>query len=408
MNNKSVYIPAHSGRYQNSTFLHDRKHLLNTDKSLRYYNSDGIYYYPYILVSAGPWYKKKNYANEIGIDLKKTLMLGDSGGYQLATGVLKYTPSVVEEIFNWLENNTNYAINLDLPMYINSDVKLIENKENKEYKIKISKENFDYFYKNQSGKTKYLNVLHGRTLEDLDLWYDAVKEYDFPGGWAIGGAAINNFYILQSFFYLYEKGRLHEFKDTKALLHILGFSRLQSLYVPLYLQKKLNEKDVNIKITFDSSAPTQLAIRGQYIFDLPGRRQLLNFNKKTGIIDKDIKLPCNCPVCKGVSYKSFCDHCIEEVNNEFTYKNDFYCILSLHNTYKYLEYVSKIDTILNTGSTEHYRDLFNEHQLTTIDIINKAFEAESPLKFILEHEDYLKKGKQGLDEEAEITKHTLF
>ena len=404
MNNRSIYIPAYSGG-ENSSFLNDAKHLLHEDKSLRFYNSDGIYHYPYILVSAGHWYKKKTYSQDIGIDLNKTIMLGDSGGYQLATGVLKYTPDIVAQIFEWLEDNTNYAINLDLPLYIYSNIKIVSSLEEK---LRVSKENFEYFYKNQKGKTKFLNVLHGRTIEDLDMWYDLVKEYDFPGGWAIGSANINDFYILQSFFYLYEKGRLHEFNKMKSLFHILGFSRLQSLYIPLYLQKKLNEKDVDIKITFDSSSPSQATIRGQYIFDLDGSKQTLNFNRKTGHIDKEHNLPCTCPVCRGVTYKKFSDHCISEVEGELKYTNDFYCFLSLHNTYKYIEYVTKLTNIINTDSYEHYCELFNPHQLKTMSIIDKAFESEKPLNVILEHESYLKKGKQGLDDDVTVAKHNLF
>ena len=47
-------------------------------------------------------------------------------------------------------------------------------------------ENFKYFNENQSGKTKFLNVLQGEDDTTYKEWYDAVKGFDFQG-WSIGG-----------------------------------------------------------------------------------------------------------------------------------------------------------------------------------------------------------------------------
>ena len=43
-----------------------------------------------------------------------------------------------------------------------------------------------YFQKNRLGQTKFLNVLQGDDWETAQIWYDAVKDFEFEG-WGMGG-----------------------------------------------------------------------------------------------------------------------------------------------------------------------------------------------------------------------------
>jgi hypothetical protein len=43
------------------------------------------------------------------------LVFGDSGGFQIATGALKWDSTIREKIFHWLEANSDVAANLDIP-----------------------------------------------------------------------------------------------------------------------------------------------------------------------------------------------------------------------------------------------------------------------------------------------------
>ena len=70
--------------------------------------------YPYFLVTAGHYYKKPTLRADWGLD-KDCLVFGDSGGFQIATGALKWDVALRDTIFQWLENNSDLAANLDIP-----------------------------------------------------------------------------------------------------------------------------------------------------------------------------------------------------------------------------------------------------------------------------------------------------
>ena len=50
----------------------------------------------------------------------------------------------------------------------------------------ISYDNFAWFEKHQSGKTKFLNMLQGSNPQEYEWWYNKFKHFEFSG-WAIGG-----------------------------------------------------------------------------------------------------------------------------------------------------------------------------------------------------------------------------
>jgi hypothetical protein len=49
----------------------------------------------------------------------------------------------------------------------------------------ISYDNFKYFADNQSGKCKFLNVIQGNNVEEYEIWYQKMKDFEF-NGWCIG------------------------------------------------------------------------------------------------------------------------------------------------------------------------------------------------------------------------------
>ena len=92
LNNKGVYLPALAG-----TFTTPRRYLHKNGKSFRFFVEDEApFYYPDFLVSAGT-HKSKPFHDTFKYDLTKGIRMGDSGGYQLATGAIKYTEGIVGE-----------------------------------------------------------------------------------------------------------------------------------------------------------------------------------------------------------------------------------------------------------------------------------------------------------------------
>ena len=91
-----------------------------------------------------------DFRDQLGLD-DGVLVFGDSGGFQIATGALKWDKTIRERIFHWLEANSDVAANLDIPPRAKYENRFAESME-------ISFDNFKWFEKHQSGKTKFLNV----------------------------------------------------------------------------------------------------------------------------------------------------------------------------------------------------------------------------------------------------------
>ena len=187
-------------------------------------------------------------------------VFGDSGGYQVASGAIKWTPDLKGEILDWLEESSTIAMNLDIPPRIQYQGKFDEC-------LEISKENIKYFYEKRKGKTKFLNVVQGNDLLSYRKWYQQVKDFQFEG-WSIGGASGSIFRFASALAVLLE-GKEH-FKLNNDFLHILGTSKIIDFFILAQLQKSLQEVGSEITITTDSSSPNRATVYGSiyYGYDL--------------------------------------------------------------------------------------------------------------------------------------------
>lgn len=359
-------------------------------KSLKFYQThpDNVFNYPYLLISAGHNYKKDS-KTEYGYDFvdEKKIVLGDSGGYQIATGAIKYTPDIVEQIFNWLENNSNYAVNLDLPPFIDSQMNL-EEKFNDHLQKTVN--NMTFFEKNQKGKTQFLNVLQGRNFDHFEEWYGKVHNFDFPGGWGIGSATSRSaFTTIFAFFYLYSKGEVERYskKDGRKLFHFLGVSSMEIIPILAYIQRKLNQRQLDVKLTYDSSSPFMSASYGRYTI----KKNFVHLSSSTVIQpdwNLDTNLPCICPVCKLLKWRDIFDLKNKEKDS---FNSLFYAILGLHNMYQLIGNEYEIKNIINLGSTEVMDSYFPSDTMLAFQVIDKVFDSNEPLSVLYNHKEYFRK-----------------
>jgi len=128
-------------------------------------------------------------------DRKSTVLICDSGGYQIATKQLTIDGDHDRlEILRWLERNADWAMTLDVPTGRLGDP---------EYPYKTFADclnetvyNLEFFQKHRvPGATKFLNVLQGNDRKQADYWYNAVKGFEFEG-WAFAGKLRHNFFYL--------------------------------------------------------------------------------------------------------------------------------------------------------------------------------------------------------------------
>ena len=209
---------------------------------------------------------------------------------------------------------------------------------------------------------KLYNVLHGETINLMDIWYDKVKDFNFEG-WAVGMKPPFDAMIqAMGFMYLWEKGEFE--KDSFTGLHFFGTSGKHVVPTIVYAASKLTGKIV----TYDSSSYNIGSIYRTYYspFDMGPH---LSFGDKFKRINPNLKkLPCMCPVCMSVDN-------VEQLNT-----NDIYAgtLISLHNMYQYIHYNNVLNSIV------HDKDKFDEY-LRAINIGEKTLKSIEFIDFAIEH-----------------------
>ncbi len=283
----AVYLPAISSFYSTyvakqrlEEFVPKYRIPQGFDRGIEGMNflnpEQGYFYYKYALYSAGHAQLdlQKSIDQESMIQQRNrnaTMILGDSGGYQIGKGVLKFdwknfegaeANKVRQKILEWLEATADWSMMLDVPTWacdhIHSPKTGLKTVEDCLEKTRFNNE---YFLKNRLGYTKWLNVLQGWDWDSAEDWYNGVKEFSDPAvwgdkaaeGWAFGGANMCKMHItLKRLMTMREDGLL----KGKNWIHFLGTAQLDwSCYLTLIqrqLRKHINEE---ITISFDCASP---------------------------------------------------------------------------------------------------------------------------------------------------------
>lgn len=199
-------------------------------------------------------------------DRNHTLMIGDSGGYQIATGQLKITSNADrDKILRWLEQHADIAMTLDVPtgpLRSSSDYPYKSAKDC----LAATLDHLDYFQKHRrEGAVQFLNVLQGNTTQESNSWYDAVKKYDFEG-WAFAGVLRSNFLNLcRRIIVMADENQIQK----KTWIHVLGTNELATAVCLTALQRAINRHiNPNLRISFDTSSPFR-NIRWRNVYTFP-------------------------------------------------------------------------------------------------------------------------------------------
>ena len=283
----AVYLPAISSFY--STYVAKQRLEEFVPKSripngfdrgiegMNFLNpEDGYFTYKYGLYSAGHAQLdlNKSVLQESMIqqrDRNNTMILGDSGGYQIGKGVLKFdwldfegksATKTRQQILDWLELTADWSMMLDVPTWacdhIHSPKTGLKTFDDCLDKTKF---NNKFFLDNRQGYTKFLNVLQGGDWDTAEKWYNGVKEFSDPAvwgdkaaeGWAMGGANMCKMDItLKRLMTLRDEGLL----TGKDWMHFLGTAQLDwAVYltsIQRQIRKHINE---NFTVSFDCASP---------------------------------------------------------------------------------------------------------------------------------------------------------
>ena len=284
----AVYLPAISSFYSTYVAKQRLEEFVSKDRipagfdqgieGMNFLNPDqGYFTYKYALYSAGhaqlDVVKAQDQESMIQQrDRSQTMILGDSGGYQIGKGVLKFdwlnfegveATKTRQKILEWLEATADWSMMLDVPTWacdhIHSPKTGLKTFEDC---LEKTRYNNKYFLDNRLGATKWLNVLQGGDWDTAEKWYRGVVEFSDPKGpfagkeaegWAFGGANMCKMDItLKRLMTMRDEGML----TGKNWIHFLGTAQLDWSCYLTQIQRQIR-KHINpeLTISFDCASP---------------------------------------------------------------------------------------------------------------------------------------------------------
>ena len=283
----AVYLPAISSFYSTYIAKQRKGEFVPKDRipagfdrgieGMNFLNpEEGYFYYKFGLYSAGHAQLDLNKTMDHDAmvqqrDRSKTMILGDSGGYQIGKGILKFdwldfegkaANKTRDDILNWLELTADWSMMLDVPTWacdhIHSPKTGLKSFEDC---LDKTRHNNKYFLENRLGATKFLNVLQGSNWDTAEAWYEGVKEFSdtkvwgekAAEGWAMGGANMCKMHItLRRLITMRFDGML----EGKDWMHFLGTAQLDwSCYLTSIQRQVRKHINPNFTISFDCASP---------------------------------------------------------------------------------------------------------------------------------------------------------
>ena len=224
-----------------------------------------------------------------------TLMLGDSGGFQIAKGLWEgdwkansgcpKAQKRREAVLKWLDGICDYGMTLDIPTWVIHDKKAGEACGIRTLKqaVEATKFNNEYWMKHRrgvaNGGMKILNVLQGANHADAERWYQDMKQYCDPSiypdthfnGWSMGGQNMCDVHLVLKRLVALRHDNLLQ-TGIHDWMHFLGTSKLEWAVLLTVIQRAVRKYvNPNFTISFDCASPFLATANGQvyHHIDLP-------------------------------------------------------------------------------------------------------------------------------------------
>jgi len=210
-----------------------------------------------------------------------TVMLADSGGFQIAKGVWpgrwadptdKAAEKKRREVLEWQCSIATYGMTMDIPTwtYLDKEASALCGISSYDDAVNATKFNNEYWINNRHGDTKFLNVLQGSNHGEADHWYGLMKDYCDPAkyerpfdGWGMGGQNMCDVHlVLKRIVNLMHDGLLE--KGQHDWMHFLGTSKLEWAVLLTDIQRAVRYyHNSNFTISFDCASPFLATANGQ-------------------------------------------------------------------------------------------------------------------------------------------------
>ena len=438
----AVFLPAISNFY--NTFISKQrvtggthipaeripKGFDNGVEGLNFLNPEkGMFTYPTALYSAGHACLDMEQVNDrdsmvVNRDRKFSTIVGDSGGYQIGRGVIKFdwkdfegnkANKVRSDILNWLELTSDWAMTLDVPTWAADDLNspktgLTSFKDTLDGTIYNNK----FFQKNRLGQTKLLNVLQGDDWETAQIWYDAVKDFEFEG-WAMGGINMCDMEVMLKRLIIMRDEKKLEGKDW---MHVLGTSQLDWACYLTGVQRQVREHiNPNFTISFDSASAFLSTANG-----LVYTQNMFTPSRWSFIMDKapddkklkgsNIPFPFQSAIGDRLKMGDVCWYGEGDMNKnnkegKTAWDSFSYCLMMAHNVYNQIRAVqvandfNDIERVVHKPDVKHWRktkasDTTDEHStyvprniLYFNTLVEQVFTSEKPMEVIANASSFL-------------------
>lgn len=341
-------------------------------EGLNFLQPDGYFHYNRALYSAGHAKidLEKSIAHEPMVwtrDRDKTLLVSDSGGFQIGKGVIKFdwerffekegdrgykgdADRVRKGILRWQEHVSEWSMVMDIPTWATmrpeTGLKTFDDC------LKATLHNNDFYVENRTeGMTKFLNVIQGGNWEESQRWYDAVKHYPFEG-WGMGGQNMCNMEVaLKRLITLRDDGLL----EGRDWIHFLGTSKLDWACMLTLIQRQLRKINPNITISFDCASPFVSVANGRTYSspiltpDKWGYVMTFTFDDRK-FKNSDIPFPFQSEIGKRLTIGDICYYGPGDLNKigkegATSWDSFSYALLMAHNTYQHIRAVQMANNL---------------------------------------------------------------
>jgi hypothetical protein len=300
-------------------------------------------------------------------DRANTMILGDSGGYQIGKGVLKFDWADFEgakanktrdDILNWLELTADWSMLLDVPTWACDHIHSPKTGL-KSFQDCLDKtlHNNDYFLRNRLGQTKFLNVLQGSDWETAEAWYNAVKHLPTEG-WAMGGKNMCDMEVALKRLIILRDEKLLEGRDW---MHFLGTAQLDwSCYLTSIQREVRSSVNENFTISFDCASPFIATAHGLVYTNAQhtNKRWSVIMDKapdNKALASTDIPFPFESEIGNRLTMNDICHYkpgMLNKIGKEgkTSWDSFGYALMMAHNTYCHIRAVQRANVLADIES----------------------------------------------------------
>lgn len=383
-----------------------------------------------------------------------TIMLADSGGFQIAKGVWpgrwndptdKKSNAQREKVLKWQMGIATYGMTMDIPTwtYLNKEASAACGIYSYDDAVNATKYNNEFWMANRYGDTKILNVLQGSNHAEADHWYDLMKDYCDPNkyerhfnGWGMGGQNMCDVHlVLKRLVHLIHDGLLEP--GVHDWMHFLGTSKLEWAVLLTDIQRAVRKyHNPHFTISFDCASPFLAIANGQlYHSIVTDNRDKWSYRMESTADDKkyatDTRLFGDAvrqdgihanfedsPVSKRLGIKDVCIYRPGDLNKigkegRTSWDSFSYALLMAHNTWMHIEAVQRANRLYDQGICPDMMVHPTDSDFDVRKVIDRVFAAKDRQKSLAIIDGHAKVwervvGTRGFTGKRAVNAHTMF